>query len=718
MKKLFNAFNTVSFFYQRFVVYLSSWCSKVTNFDERHCHKWALLLNQRRKKLEQLFGSLDNEDYSGSKRLFQEIFYGVPSGRTAEPGMAGSLLYHMAMVSKMETEVRLLLQELGADAPDINLQLQRFYGDFAFDASKLTDEHVPLDFSSMASVSGPSPSNAEKIALFTNLNKKTHVISGMLKSKNPEVNAALESLFREWSNCVAEMRLRQEYQTIKGLLTLSFLAKTLGLNKLSAAMHKVKENFGQETVSIALDVTLKVGMRREKLQSIMLSDHYINYTMSIDTLDGRMQFLNCPIHGGHTYIGEKLGITDEITSLFCKHFCFAHAKAMLETVLPFTFELTQPELMATHGKCEYYLKLGYSPKATTSEKFIPLVVSWNLTRKCNLKCAHCYINATPKELTGELNTEESKRLIDQIAEVSRPLLILSGGEPLLRNDVYELIRYGTEKGLRMGLGSNGGLVDAKSARKLKEAGVKTVSISIDSPIAHQHDEFRGVAGSWSKAVNAIKALRDNDVLVQVNTTLTQQNYNQIDEIMSLVEDIGVENFHLFFLVPTGRGAKMADISPSMYEEMITNTFAKTSRHKLNVRPSCAPQFMRIAKDMGLDMRQWIRGCIAGLYYCRVYPNGDVTPCPYLPVKLGNVREQSFKQIWFNSPIFKALRNPDSLKGKCVACDYKQLCGGCRARAYGLSSDFIDYCGDLHEPSELKGDYLTEDPWCVYQPKKH
>jgi radical SAM protein with 4Fe4S-binding SPASM domain len=187
--------------------------------------------------------------------------------------------------------------------------------------------------------------------------------------------------------------------------------------------------------------------------------------------------------------------------------------------------------------------------------------------------------------------------------------------------------------------------------------------------------------------------------------------------MSLAETLGVENFHLFFLVPTGRGVKLADISPAKYEGMIKTTFAKTAKHKLNVRPSCAPQFMRIAKDMGLDMRQWIRGCIAGLYYCRIYPNGDVTPCPYLPIKLGNVREQAFKDIWRNSDIFKALRDFNALKGKCGECDYRVLCGGCRARAYGLSSDFIDYCGDLHEPTELKGDYLAEDPWCVYQPKR-
>jgi radical SAM protein with 4Fe4S-binding SPASM domain len=267
----------------------------------------------------------------------------------------------------------------------------------------------------------------------------------------------------------------------------------------------------------------------------------------------------------------------------------------------------------------------------------------------------------------------------------------------------------------MGLGSNGSLIDDGVARSLKEAGVKTVSISLDSHVAEKHDDFRGVEGSWQKATRAIAALRQNDVLVQVNTTVTQQNYGEIDEIMSLAEKLGVENFHLFFLVPTGRGIKLTDVSPAMYEDMIKTTFAKTAKHKLNVRPSCAPQFMRIATNLGLDMRQWIRGCLAGLYYCRLYPNGDVTPCPYLPIKLGNIREKSFSEIWHSSEVFKNLRDPNTLKGKCGVCNYRGLCGGCRARAYGLSSDFIDYCGDLHEPEGLRGDYLKEDPWCTYQP---
>jgi radical SAM protein with 4Fe4S-binding SPASM domain len=689
----------------------------VAKFDEKHCHKWALLLRERREKLNQALTAIAHEDFDGAKRLFSEVFHGVSAGKRTDPGMAGSLLYHMAMVTKMETETRLLLEELRVDMPDIAEQTRRFYSDFASDVNELTKATVPLNVNPREVATKASLSTTEKIGVFTKLTERTKALERMLSAKNPEAIEHLEGLFRGWSQQIVEMRLRQEYETIKGFLITAELARMEGVSRLQDAMRRVQEKFGEETVRIALNVTLKVGMRREKLQTIMLSDHFINYTMDLAKLDGHMQFLNCPIFGSHQYIAEKLGISAAVSSLFCAHFCYAHAKAMLNTVLPFTFALWQPQRMATNGKCEFYLKLAYSPTASASETFIPLVISWNLTRKCNLKCPHCYINATTQQLKTELTTEESKNLIDQICEVSRPLLILSGGEPLLRKDVFELVRYGAEKGLKMGLGSNGSLIDGVAVKNLKEAGIETVSISLDSHIPEQHDEFRGVNGSWEKAVRAIKALRENGVLVQVNTTVTQQNYDQIDDIMSLAEKLGVENFHLFFLVPTGRGVKIADISPAKYEGMIKTAFAKAAKHKLNVRPSCAPQFMRIAKDMGLDMRQWIRGCIAGLYYCRVYPNGDITPCPYLPIKLGNIREKSFKEIWFTSEVFKSLRDFNALKGKCGVCDYRALCGGCRARAYGLSSDFIDYCGDLHEPAELKGDYLTEDPWCVYQPKK-
>jgi radical SAM protein with 4Fe4S-binding SPASM domain len=689
----------------------------LTKFDERHCHKWALLLRERREKLNQAMTAIVSDNFYKAKPLFREVFHGVPAGKRADPGLAGSLLYHMAMVTKMETETRVLLEELSSGMPDIVDQLVSFYSDFASDVNELTKATVSLNVNPQEVASRVSLTTHEKIGRFIKLTEKTKKIEHMLNAKDPDVSEQIEGLFRGWSQHVVEMRLRQEYETIKGFLITAGLAKTVGVQRLQEAMKRVQTKFGEETVRIALNVTLAVGMRREKLQTIMLSDHFINYAMDMAKLDGSMQFLNCPIFGSHDYIAEKLDINDDVTSLFCNHFCYAHAKAMLNTVFPFTFALWHPQRMATDRKCEFYLKLAYSPTASKHEKFVPLILSWNITRKCNLKCPHCYINSTNQEPVNELSTEEAKNLIDQICEVSRPLLILSGGEPLLRQDIYELVRFGASKGLKMGLGSNGSLIDDVAAKKLKEAGIETVSISLDSNIPKQHDEFRGVKGSWEKAVNAIKALRENGVLVQVNTTVTQQNYDQIDDIMSLAEKLGVENFHLFFLVPTGRGVKIADISPAKYESMIKTTFAKAAKHKLNVRPSCAPQFMRIAKDMDLDMSRWIRGCIAGLYYCRVYPNGDITPCPYLPIKLGNIRENQFKKIWFNSEMFKNLRDFDALKGKCGACEHRTVCGGCRARAYGLSSDFIDYCGDLHEPADLKGDYLTEDPWCVYQPKK-
>ncbi len=637
-------------------------------------------------------------------------------GKQADPGMAGSLLYHMAMVSKMESETQVLLKELGVDLPNVSMQLSKIYFDFESDAKELVQELASLPLSYQEIAKSVRLGTEQKIRLFNKLKLMSKEVEALLTSKNSKAAKAMEKVFCDWAEQVILMRLIQEYETIKGLLVTAELAKTMGLPILEKTMASVKEKFGQETVSIALDVTLKVGMRREKLQSVMLSDHFINMTMSNETLDGKMEFLNCPIFGSHKYAAEKFGVDPKVSALFCKHFCFSHAKAMLDTVLPFPFTLWQPKLIATDGNCEFYLKLAHSSEAQKSEKYVPLVMSWNVTRECNMKCSHCYINATEEKLANELSTQEGKDLMDQICQVSKPLLILSGGEPLLRPDIYELIKYGASKGLKMGLGSNGSLIDDIVATKLKAAGIATVSISLDSNIPAQHDEFRGVAGAWEKAVNACKILRKNNILVQVNTTLTHENYNQIDDIMSLAEEIGVENFHLFFLVPTGRATKIADISPQKYEAMITNTFAKVTAHKLNVRPSCAPQFMRIAKGMGLDMRQWVRGCMAGLYYCRIYPNGDITPCPYLPVKLGNIRENPFKEIWVNSPVFKALRDPKSLKGKCGACEYSILCGGCRARAYGLSSDFIDYCGDLHEPSELKSDYLTEDPWCVHQPK--
>ena len=626
------------------------------------------------------------------------------------------MLYHMAMISKMSAESRVVLEELEIDAPSVEAPLEKFYSDFVSDSKELLAGVVELDDNVVIAVNKPAFDVEEKINLFKRLSEETKKVEVLLDRKDPRAKECIQSLFREWALHVVEARLRQEYETIKGFLIVEQLAEELGIERIAATMVRVQKKFGDKTVDSAFDVSLKVGIPKEKLQKLMLSDHFIEYKMDMKNLGGYMRFLNCPIYGSHKYMEAEMDKKSKTGQLFCKNFCKAHAQSMFEKFIPFPVSVSQPLRMESDKKCEYQIRLAPTSAAPTHEKYFPLVISWNMTLKCNLKCSHCYINAEETKMVDELSTDAAKMLIHQIIEVSRPLLILSGGEPLLREDIYEIIKYGADRGLRMGMGSNGMLIDTEVARKLKDAGMWTVAISLDSSDPQRHDEFRGVKGCWERAVNAIKVLKEAGVEVQVNCTVTRQNYDEIEEIMALAESLGVDNFHLFFLVPTGRGTDIEDITPEMYEKMIQSTLAKTTKYKLNVKPSCAPQFMRVAKDQGVDMSRWVRGCMAGLYYCRIYPSGEVTPCPYMPISLGNIREKSFKDIWFNSDVFRALRNFDQLKGKCGACEHNDICGGCRARAYGVTTEQMDFCGALHEPTEVHGDYLAEDPWCIYQPK--
>ncbi len=673
------------------------------------------MLKARKRKIDKASEAAASGDYETAKRLAYEVFHGS-TARNSDPGMEGSLLYHMAMVTKMAAEYRLVLEDLRVEAPSVERQLWRFYSDFFFDAKELLYDIMSMTANAGDAIKKPNLGVDEKILLFRRLTEETKKVEDMLDRRDSGARDKLQSLFREWAEHVVEMRLRQEYETIKGFLIMERLAEDIGLEQLEETMVRVGKRFGDETVDSAFNVTLKVGMPKEKLQKLMLSDHFIEHKMEMKNLGGFMRFLNCPIHGSHSYMEAELGTKSETSQLFCTNFCKSHAQSMFEKVIPFPVGVSQPLRMAIDRRCEFRIRLAPTSTATSAEKYVPLVVSWNVTLRCNLKCSHCYINAGEKQFRDEMGTDAAKMLMHQIAEVSRPLLILSGGEPLLREDIFEIIRYGADRGLNIGMGSNGMLIDDDVARKLKDAGMSTVAISLDSSIPERHDEFRGVKGCWEHAVNAIGSLKRNGIQVQVNATVTRQNYNEVDDIMSLAEDLGVENFHLFFLVPTGRGTNVEDITPRMYEDMITSTLAQTTKHKLNVKPSCAPQFMRVAKEQGVDMSRWVRGCMAGLYYCRIYPSGEVTPCPYLPINLGNIRERSFRDIWFNSEVFKALRDFDQLKGKCGKCEYQDICGGCRARAYGVSTNFMDFCGALHDPTETQGDYMAEDPWCIYQPK--
>jgi AdoMet-dependent heme synthase len=337
------------------------------------------------------------------------------------------------------------------------------------------------------------------------------------------------------------------------------------------------------------------------------------------------------------------------------------------------------------------------------------VISWNVTRRCNLECTHCYLPAkTRKESTAittpdELTSKEAFQLIDQIAHVNpEVMLILSGGEPLLREDLFELSAYATAKGMMVVLGSNGILIDDTVAWKMKQSGVSGISISLDSIDPVLHDSIRSCKGAWGKAVAAITHCNNAGLSVQINAVVTNKNYDQLAELIVYSRSLGAKVFSPFFLVCTGRGEELTDLSPQQYEKVLSRIVESQGRHKdMMIRTRCAPTVRRILYDANPGsplLKMGTGGCLAGRSYCRIAPEGDVTPCPYMPLSTGNVRERDFNDIWKNSDLFNSLRKP-ALKGKCKECRFSLLCGGCRARAYAVHKD-----------------YLEADPWCDYDPR--
>jgi radical SAM protein with 4Fe4S-binding SPASM domain len=346
----------------------------------------------------------------------------------------------------------------------------------------------------------------------------------------------------------------------------------------------------------------------------------------------------------------------------------------------------------------------------------PRIISWNITLRCPLKCSHCYVNAGENEAVGVLSTQEAFSVIDQIRATGKPVVVLSGGEPLLREDIFEIARYGTEQGLRMVMGTSGFFIDKAVASKLWDAGIRAVAISLDSNNAVTHDSFRGLDGVWERAVHAIEHCRDAGISVQINMSVMRSAISDVEDVIGLGTSLGVRDYQLFFPVPTGRARQIELRSPEEYEEMIRQILIRYRDSDLNIRPTCAPQFRRIAHELGITNRAWGRGCLAGITYCRIFANGDVTPCPYLPVSAGNVRTTPFFEIWNNSPLFVALRNPDLLTGKCGQCGFKTMCGGCRARAYRREDAASSlWCDGLAMPKTLNAECCGEDPWCPYQP---
>ncbi len=348
------------------------------------------------------------------------------------------------------------------------------------------------------------------------------------------------------------------------------------------------------------------------------------------------------------------------------------------------------------------------------------VISWNLTRRCNLECEHCYIEAEHVSavsrrdvaptgaLAGELDTAECRRVIDQIA-ASAPdaLLILTGGEPLLRRDIFEIAGYASRKGLWTVMGTNGVLVTELLADKLIEAGVKGMSLSLDALDPETHDRFRAVKGAFRNTLNGAKVLAAKGLPFIVQTTLHSGNLADVERLAELAFSIGARVFNLYFLVPTGRGAFYTNVTPAQYEEAMRRLIPlqKAYAGRMLINSKCAPHYQRVLheNDPGSPFLKSFNlgagGCPAGTHYLGIRPNGDMTPCPYLPVYGGNLREKSFSEIWTASEPFVKIRARGALGGRCGPCEYNAACGGCRARAYGET-----------------GDYMAEDTWCVHEPK--
>lgn len=325
-----------------------------------------------------------------------------------------------------------------------------------------------------------------------------------------------------------------------------------------------------------------------------------------------------------------------------------------------------------------------------------MIISWNTTRACNLRCIHCYRDAGAAD-RGELTTAEGRTLLAQIARAGFKIMIFSGGEPLIREDIFELIACAKTLGMRPVLGTNGMLITSAVARALKEAGAACAGISLDSRDRDRHDRFRGHAGAWEETMRGIAACREAGLPFQIHTTVMTWNESEITSITDLAVELGAVAHHIFFLVPTGRARDIEDttLKTAQYEALLERILDKQAQVPIELKPTCAPQFMRIARQKGIPMR-FSKGCLAGTSYCVILPSGDVHPCPYLPLSAGNVREQPFDAIWRDSALLQDFRRLP-LKGGCGSCSCADICGGCRARAYYYSD----------------GDYLAEEPWCNF-----
>jgi AdoMet-dependent heme synthase len=388
------------------------------------------------------------------------------------------------------------------------------------------------------------------------------------------------------------------------------------------------------------------------------------------------------------------------------------------------------------------------------------LVFWEVTKGCNLRCIHCRATATELSSPSDLSTAAALGIIDQIAAAANPILVLSGGEPLYRSDIFQLARYATDKKLRVALATNGTLVTKDVARMIVDAGVRRVSISLDGADAVTHDAFRGIPGAFDAALHGLRNLKSLGMSVQINMTIARHNAHQLPDVLQLARNLGADALHTFLLVPVGCGVDIAAsqmVPPEEYERMLNWFYDQSLTGGIELKATCAPHYFRVArqrraadrraaeqlariapaqtqssskpasigptemtmpgstgielKPKGVgqpvghpgghpsDLNAMTKGCLAGTGVCFISHDGEVYPCGYLPVVAGDLRKQNFSDIWDNAPVFHALRDTAGLKGKCGCCEFRNVCMGCRARAYAATGDFMD-----------------EEPFCVYEPR--
>jgi radical SAM protein with 4Fe4S-binding SPASM domain len=346
----------------------------------------------------------------------------------------------------------------------------------------------------------------------------------------------------------------------------------------------------------------------------------------------------------------------------------------------------------------------------------PYVVSWNLTYRCNLACEHCYLDAGGSPLVqlesfadrSELGTEQCFKVVDDIAAFApEALTILTGGEPLLRRDILEIVRYADGKKLWVVIGTNGVSITANLAGILRDAGVRGLALSLDALDSERHDGFRRVRGAWRNTVQGARVLTEAGLPFIVQTTVGRHNLDELEAIAEFAHaELGAKVWNLYFLVQTGRGEFVSDIEPGEYDEVLAglSRIQKSFSGRMVVNAKCAPHYIKrlFEEDPGSSFIRTYAGgaggCPAGTHYMGIRPNGDVTPCPYLPVFGGNLQSSSLSEMWESSEPFVRIRERGRLGGRCGECELSALCGGCRARAFGVT-----------------GDYLAEDPLCTHVP---